>query len=132
MKKTNRKSGFTLVELMVVAAIIAILAAIIIPMLTKNKEAAVAADGKNMIGACINAAKAQYARIGGEFITDPANLDDADMVTDYNNGRWDIEMDGPSPATAVATLRASYQGFDDTSTVTLDANGNWTDALVKE
>ena len=43
--KNRKKSGFTLVELMVVAAIIAILAAIIIPLVTKNKEEAVAAEG---------------------------------------------------------------------------------------
>ena len=64
MKTKNKKSGFTLVELMIVAAIIAILAAIIIPLLTANRDRAVAADGQNLLGTAATALKVYYAKTG--------------------------------------------------------------------
>jgi prepilin-type N-terminal cleavage/methylation domain-containing protein len=64
MKKTNRKSGFTLVELMIVAAIIAILAAIIVPLLANNRQRAIAAEGQNLLGVAASACKVYYAENG--------------------------------------------------------------------
>lgn len=128
MRTKNRKSGFTLVELMIVAAIIAILAAIIIPLLSKNKEAAVAADGHNIVGAVVNAAKAQYARTGNWPAT-VAALDDTDLQTDVGNSHWTVTTAGPSPATGVGTIKGTFQGY--TGTVTLNADSTWTDALAK-
>lgn len=59
--KKNKKSGFTLVELMIVAAIIAILAAIVIPMLASNKQRAIASEGQNLLGSVVSACKVYYA-----------------------------------------------------------------------
>jgi prepilin-type N-terminal cleavage/methylation domain-containing protein len=46
MMNRNSKAGFTLVELMVVAIIVAILAAVSIPLMSANKKKAIATEGQ--------------------------------------------------------------------------------------
>lgn len=118
--KKSKKSGFTLVELMVVAAIIAILAAIIIPLLTDNRTTAVESEGKNYCGAAMNAAKAYYAREGTWSTT--LSTIDSELASDQSPD-WTVVISGDKSDPVVT---ATYAGSDDYSgTVTLDGTGTW-------
>jgi len=59
MKKN--KQGFTLVELMVVAIIVAILAAVAIPLMSANKVRAKATEAEAALGTIRTALRAMYA-----------------------------------------------------------------------
>ena len=124
--KKSKKSGFTLVELMVVAAIIAILAAIIIPLLTDNKQTAVEAEGKNIAGAVMNAAKSYYARTG-TWSSDLPTID-SELADDV--GDWAVVVQGSASAPEVEVETTANNGFS--GTLTLDGDGDWTGSLTKD
>lgn len=66
MKKVNRrKAGFTLVELMVVAIIVAILAAVAIPLMSGNKARAMQSEGDAGIGTVVTALRVYRAEHSG-------------------------------------------------------------------
>lgn len=75
MNKTNRK-GFTLAELLIVVAIIAVLVAIAIPVFTAQKhKSEVAVDQANL--------RAYYAELQADFITTGTIHDD--LQVDFKN-----------------------------------------------
>ncbi|HLD88341.1 MAG TPA: prepilin-type N-terminal cleavage/methylation domain-containing protein, partial [Candidatus Omnitrophota bacterium] len=49
--KHDHRSGFTLIEIIIVIIILGILAAVALPQITKNLETAKAAEAINMLGA---------------------------------------------------------------------------------
>ena len=58
------KDGFTLVELMVVAVIVAILAAVAIPLMSANKNRAIMTEAEAALGTIRSVLRAQYAETG--------------------------------------------------------------------
>ena len=62
--KDKNKAGFTLVELMVVAVIVAILAAVAIPLMSANKNRAIMTEAEAALGTIRSALRAQYAETG--------------------------------------------------------------------
>lgn len=69
--KTKNKSGFTLIELMVVAIIVAILAAVSIPLMSSNKERAIATEAQTACGVILSACKTAYTLSGPGTYTLP-------------------------------------------------------------
>ncbi len=73
--RKQKKSGFTLVELMVVAIIVAILAAVAIPLMTGNKDRAMATEGQAGCTTIATQLRMHYAEHGNYTgIASPVNL----------------------------------------------------------
>ncbi len=67
MNTTNKRrvAGFTLVELMVVAIIVAILAAVAIPLMAGNKKRAMGTEAETALGTIRTQLRIMYAETGG-------------------------------------------------------------------
>lgn len=112
----NRKAGFTLVEIMIVVAIIGLLAAIAIPNFVKARETAQTNSCVNNLRQ-IDGAKDQWALETGQSTGDPAT--DAD-ITPYlrsmptcpvGNTAYTVGAIGTTPAcasSAAAVHNAAY------------------------
>lgn len=131
MRTGNRKSGFTLVELMIVAAIIAILAAIIIPLLANNRERAIAAEGQTILGTVATAAKVYYADKGTwpSFAQLPQVVRDEVGNAKYFIGSG-VTLSGDYDAFTITVTAGANAGKLATKTLTLNQAGTWGGTMV--
>ena len=109
LKRKKKANGFTLIELMVVVAIVGVLSAVGLPELTKAQDGAKAANAKQE---AVNAA-GTIALIGGDA-TEIAAANVAAVAT------GDVTTAG---ATCAVSEDYAFTGGGETWTVTLDASG---------
>ena len=84
MRRLREKKGFTLAELLIVVAIIAVLVAIAIPVFsTQLERSREATDAANI--------RAAYAEIAAAAITDPDTPQTATVSKKQTQGGWDSE-----------------------------------------
>ena len=112
MMQKNSKSGFTLIELMVVAVIIAILAAVAIPLMSGNKLRAAATEAQAGCGVVKTALRQAFAEDGQL----PASTADVTTLPGINaidlNGKY-FQTDGYA---VVVNDQADIDGYVITAT----------------
>ena len=125
MKRFNSKSGFTLVEIMIVVAIIALLAAIAIPNLLRAKLSANDALAKATVRSISTAAESYGTANNGNYPTDITALTGATPAY-LNSAYCDTTISG---YTYGCTLAAT--GYTVTATpVTVGSSGTTTYTIV--
>jgi len=145
MRKTqrSRKAGFTLVELMVVAIIVAILAAVAIPLMTGNKRRAMATEAQSALGTIRTQLRMMYAATGnyatnsnGQAVQGLGNIEGLN-IGDLAGKYWSTNAYSFSalPNGAVGGTNLILQALGSANgcdpavngvTITLDVNGNFT------
>lgn len=127
----QKKSGFTLVELMVVAIIVAILAAVAIPLMSGNKERAIATEGQAGCSTIATALKLAYVENGSvatnSTVTGLPSISDGDLDgTYYDHDDYSITPTDIKNFTVKATAsRTEASGVDVTMSVS-EGKATWT------
>ena len=126
----NSKAGFTLVELMVVAIIVAILAAVAIPLMMGNKDRAMATEAQAGLGTLRTAMQVYKAEHGGYPVIG-ANVQipgfagltvkDGDL-----DGKYYRSTGYTMTSSAASNYTMQAQGYTNSPpTITLDQSGTW-------
>ena len=89
MGNRRKQAAFTLIELLVVVIIVAVLAAVGIPLLTGNIQRARASEAEAGLGTWRTGIRAYLAQQGGNFPTGtPVTLAQAGFLATDFSGRW--------------------------------------------
>ena len=124
MMNENRKRGFTLVELMVVIVIVALLAAIAVPLYTNYVKDARRSEGAGALAAVATAQQTYYQR-NGAYANALANLnvDLTDVLANWTVANPSL-ITGPPPGfSVVATGKTGTPFAGLTVTMTYNLGG---------
>lgn len=134
----NWNKGFTLIELMVVILIVAILAAVAIPIMRGRIDAAKWSEGKAMAGTLGTAIRAYFAEKGSAGIDGSGSPDlvalgfaSSDLTgTYFDSGDYDWTTsydDTGDPALTFTITVTAPTGISTPSEVQLNHLGEWTE-----
>ena len=124
MKKNNKK-GFTLVELVIVVAVMAILVAVAIPTIGSISDSAkksVTDTNARTIESVIKLAEAELSKQGDGTV----ELDEDDIAAALNDAKLGIESGSYVYDPDLGTVTAIYDSYDDTETPNAAAEGQYT------
>ena len=137
--KKQRKTGFTLVELMVVAIIVAILAAVAIPLMNGNKKRAVSTEAEAAMGSVVTTLRVYLAE-HGTYPTTTAKTAVSTLTgisaTDFDGQYFDTDdftyiSNGTTYTIYCVGDATSGRGADEVKgtakgiIISLDHNGKW-------
>ena len=133
IRKKKKRSGFTLVELMVVAVIVAILAAVAVPLMSANKKRAMATEAEAGCGVVRTAIRTYYAEHGAlpaaglASSLDLISTNDLDGVY-FDTGCYSFTVAGNNyTITGAGSLSGAPQASEVAGvTIQLDQDGAWT------
>ena len=121
-KTDNRRSGFTLIELMVVIVIIAILMSLILPAVQSDRMRARTLQVKTEISSIDSA----ITRFKVDFLIEPPS----GIIIFENSADWVSNATKPAVVKSRAILRQLWPQFDFTINRDINFNGNHTDTFT--
>ncbi|WP_374601093.1 type IV pilin protein [Niveibacterium sp.] len=126
MKLSRKDGGFTLIELMIVLAIISIISAIAIPAYTEHTMRGRRAEARAALGAAAQQMERFYSN-NNTYGTTATSLAERGISSTTETGKYSISVAPPSDGTFATgfVLTAAPSGFTDSQcgSLTLDAAG---------